>query len=132
MGYFEDIQKSVMKIPQGKVATYGGVARAAGYPGTARQVAWALRASNSKRFPWQRVVGAGGKILLSGESGQLQRTLLEIEGVPFRGNRVDIKRSEFLFSRHSPIANRRHGSGREAIDGKCFRPDRTGKKHKDE
>lgn len=99
MGYFEDIQNTVRKIPRGKVATYGSVARAAGYPGTARQVAWALGASNSKRLPWQRVVGAGGSILLRGESGEHQRTLLELEGVPLRGNRVDIKRCEFRFGR---------------------------------
>jgi methylated-DNA-protein-cysteine methyltransferase-like protein len=97
MGYFEDIQKTVRRIPRGKVATYGSVARAAGYPGTARQVAWALRASNSKRLPWQRVVGAGGRILLPGETGQHQRMLLELEGVPFRGNRADLKNSEFRF-----------------------------------
>ncbi len=98
MGYFEEIQKIVFKIPRGKVATYGSVARAAGYPGTARQVAWALRTSNAKRLPWHRVLGAAGKILLPEEAGLLQRTLLELEGVPFRGDRVDIKRSEFDFS----------------------------------
>jgi methylated-DNA-protein-cysteine methyltransferase related protein len=102
MGYFEDIQKIVRMIPRGKVATYGNVARAAGYPGTARQVAWALRASNAKRLPWQRVLGSGGKILLPGESGLHQRMLLEVEGVCFRGNRADMKRCEFAFRRANP------------------------------
>jgi methylated-DNA-protein-cysteine methyltransferase-like protein len=97
MGYFEDIQKKVLKIPRGKVSTYGSVARAAGHPGTARQVAWALRASKSKRLPWHRVLGAGGKILLPGEAGQHQRMLLEVEGIPFRGNRADLKDREFRF-----------------------------------
>lgn len=98
MGYFQEIQKTVSKIPRGKVATYGSVARAAGYPGTARQVAWALRAPDAKRLPWHRVLGADGKILLQGEARLHQRTLLKLEGVPFRGDRVDIKRSEFHFS----------------------------------
>jgi methylated-DNA-protein-cysteine methyltransferase-like protein len=97
MGYFEDIQKTVLRIPWGKVATYGCVACAAGYPGSARQVAWALRASNSKMIPWHRVVGRGGRILLSGEAGLHQRTLLEVEGVGFKGDRVDIEQSMFDF-----------------------------------
>ncbi len=97
MGYFEDIQRAVKKIPHGKVATYGSVASAAGYSGTARQVSWALRAHNAVRLPWQRVLGSGGKILLPGESGLHQRTLLELEGVHFRGNRVDMNRHEFHF-----------------------------------
>ncbi len=99
MGYFEDIRKTVRRIPRGEVATYGSVARAAGYPGTARQVAWALRDADSKKLPWQRVLGAGGKILLPGEAGMHQRTLLEIEGVPFKGGRADLKLCEFHFRR---------------------------------
>jgi methylated-DNA-protein-cysteine methyltransferase-like protein len=102
MGYFEDIQRVVRMIPQGKVATYGQVARAAGYPGAARQVAWALRDSDARRLPWHRVLGQGGKILLPGEAGLHQRTLLEVEGVRFRGARVDLDRSEFLFAKKPP------------------------------
>jgi methylated-DNA-protein-cysteine methyltransferase-like protein len=97
MGYFEDIRKTVRKIPKGKVATYGSVAKAAGYPGAARQVAWALRASNELSIPWHRVLGSGGRILLPGEAGQHQRILLQIEGVAFKGNRVDLKRCEHRF-----------------------------------
>lgn len=99
MGYFEDIQKIVRMIPRGKVATYGAIAFAAGYPGAARQVAWALRASSAKRLPWHRVLGHGGKILLPGEEGLHQRTLLEVEGIRFKGARVDLDRSEFIFSK---------------------------------
>jgi methylated-DNA-protein-cysteine methyltransferase-like protein len=99
MGYFEEIHKTVRRIPYGKVATYGGVARAAGYPGTARQVAWALRASNAGSLPWHRVLGSGGKILLPGEAGFHQRTLLQLEGIPFRGSRVDMEDREFQFTR---------------------------------
>ena len=97
MGYFEDLHRTVRTIPRGRVATYGSVARAAGHPGTARQVAWALRAPNSGRLPWHRVVGTGGRILLPGEAGLHQRMLLELEGVPFKGNRVHIDRSEHIF-----------------------------------
>ena len=96
MGYFEDIQKAVRMIPRGKVATYGSVACAAGYPGAARQVAWALRAPNAKRLPWHRVLGRRGRILLPGEAGLHQRTLLELEGIRFRGARVDMDRFEYI------------------------------------
>jgi methylated-DNA-protein-cysteine methyltransferase-like protein len=99
MGYFEDIHRVVRMIPRGKVATYGSVARAAGHPGTARQVAWALNASNAKRLPWHRVLGSGGRILLPGETGLHQRTLLEVEGIRFRGDRVDIQRYECDFTK---------------------------------
>ena len=99
MGYFEDIQKTVLRIPRGKVATYGSVARAAGHPGMARQVAWALRSPKAKSLPWHRVLGSGGRILLPGEAGLHQRTLLEVEGVCFKGDHVDVRRSEYHFSK---------------------------------
>src|SRR5439155_17759652 len=80
---FAALQKFGRKIPRGKVGTYGEVARAAGYPGAARQVVWALRAA--KGLPWHRVVGARGRILLPGEAGLEQRLRLQSEGVEFRG-----------------------------------------------
>ncbi len=97
MGCFKDIRKVVRRIPRGRVATYGSVARAAGHPGAARQVAWALRDPGVVRLPWHRVLGQGGKILLSGEEGIQQRTLLEVEGIHFKGSRIDMNRCEFVF-----------------------------------
>jgi len=88
---------TVRKIPKGRVATYGEVARAAGFPGRARQVVWALRAS-SPGLPWHRVVGAGGKILLPGENGLEQRFRLAAEGVAFRGNRVWLEKHQHQFA----------------------------------
>jgi methylated-DNA-protein-cysteine methyltransferase-like protein len=86
---FEKIQRVIMHIPRGRVATYGQVAVIAGFPGAARQVAWALR--SAKGLPWHRVVGAKGKILLTGNNALEQRTRLEMEGVRFVGPRVDIE-----------------------------------------
>ena len=91
------IEKTIRTIPRGKVSTYGAIARAAGYPGAARQVAAVLRRSFG--LPWQRVLGAGGEIKLRGDSAIEQRLRLEAEGVCFRGRRVDIKRHEFGFER---------------------------------
>jgi len=87
------IEQTVRAIPRGKVSTYGGVARAAGFPGAARQVAAALRRSFG--LPWQRVLGSGGQIKLTGDSAVEQRLRLEAEGVRFRGRRVDIKAHEW-------------------------------------
>ncbi|HYK62282.1 MAG TPA: MGMT family protein [Bryobacteraceae bacterium] len=91
-----EIRKVVAKIPKGKVATYGAVARAAGYDGAARQVAWALRGADGK-LPWHRVLGAGGRIRLPGESGMEQRLRLQAEGIQFRGGKVQMKEHEFKF-----------------------------------
>ena len=92
---FELMLRQIRRIPKGKVATYGDVAYAAGFPGSARQVAWALHQSSG--VPWQRVVGSGGKILLGGEAGFEQRMRLAAEGVAFRGLRVDMKEHQHSF-----------------------------------
>ena len=94
--YFPSIWAVVRGIPKGKVASYGAVARAAGFPGAARQVAWALRgAPRSLRLPWHRVLGAGGRLLLAGEAGLDQRLRLQSEGVTFSGNRARMDRHEY-------------------------------------
>ena len=94
-GMFQKMLRQVRRIPRGKVATYGDVAYAAGFPGAARQVAWALHGSSG--LPWQRVVGAGGKILLTGEAAMEQRFRLETEGVKFVGLRVDMRAHHVSF-----------------------------------
>lgn len=75
----------VRRIPRGRVATYGQIAKLAGSPGRARQVGYALHALPSSTIvPWQRVVNANGGISLDPMSGGLtQRLLLEQEGVVF-------------------------------------------------
>jgi len=88
--------RKVRAIPRGKVATYGEVARAAGFPGAARQVAWALHGCNGS-VPWHRVVGAGGRILLGGHAGMEQRLRLEQEGVRFQGTRIDMRKHAHRF-----------------------------------
>jgi len=87
------IERTIRAIPRGKVSTYGGVARAAGYPGSARWVARVLR--RGFNLPWQRVLGAGGAIKLTGDSAIEQRLRLEAEGVRFRGRKVDMKAHEY-------------------------------------
>jgi methylated-DNA-protein-cysteine methyltransferase related protein len=87
------IERAIRSIPRGKVSTYGGVARAAGFPGAARLVARIL--CKGYGLPWQRVLGAGGEIKLRGDSAMEQRFRLEAEGVRFRGRKVDMKAHEW-------------------------------------
>src|SRR5579864_8703368 len=77
------IRAAIARIPRGMVSTYGAVARAAGLPRGARQVAALLR-RHSMGLPWHRVVGAGGEIKLRGHSAFEQRFRLQAEGVRFR------------------------------------------------
>ena len=93
---FKRLLAIVRRIPKSRVCTYGGVARAAGYPGAARQVVWALHSASANSLPWHRVVGAGGRILLQGESALEQRFRLQAEGIEFRGNRVDMAKHAWL------------------------------------
>ena len=81
------IRRVIRQIPRGKVATYAQVAAAAGYPLYHRQVVQVLRKAGDS-LPWQRVVGAGGRICLRHDSAHDQRVRLELEGVRFRGARV--------------------------------------------
>ena len=91
------IEAVIRQIPKGKVSTYGAIARAAGLPGRARQVAQVLH--RGFELPWQRVLGAGGEIKLRGDSAIEQRLRLEAEGVRFRGRKVDMRQSEYKFPR---------------------------------
>lgn len=87
------IEGAIRAIPSGKVSSYGAVARMAGYAGAARLVATVLRKGYG--LPWQRVLGAGGQIKLTGDSAIEQRLRLEAEGVRFRGRKVDMKTCEW-------------------------------------
>jgi methylated-DNA-protein-cysteine methyltransferase-like protein len=96
--FFKEVYQVVRRIPPGKVLTYGQIATLVGAPHMARQVGWAMHGCPAG-LPWQRVVGAGGKILInsmsSGEGPFLQRKLLELEGVHFSGKYVDMKIHQF-------------------------------------
>lgn len=76
----------VRRIPKGRVATYGQIARLAGLPRQPRQIGYALAALREHHaVPWHRVVNARGEISQRSASGfaERQRILLEREGVVF-------------------------------------------------
>jgi len=75
------IIERVRSIPEGYVRTYGDIDRRA-----PRLVGHVLGTSKEK-MPWHRVVRADGSLT----QGQRQRRLLLAEGIPMRGNRVDLR-----------------------------------------
>ena len=87
----QDIWHVIAAIPRGQVSTYGEVARAAGLPGRARMTAYALRvAPDELALPWQRVLGAGGRIVFPAGSKQFheQARRLRAEGVKVTQGKV--------------------------------------------
>ncbi|MHB1863448.1 MAG: MGMT family protein [Gemmatimonadaceae bacterium] len=91
------IHAVVRKIPRGRVATYGQVARLAGLPGHARQVGYAMAAlGHATLVPWHRVINVQGRVSprrAGPGAGLRQRQLLEREGVRFdEAGRVSLER----------------------------------------
>jgi methylated-DNA-protein-cysteine methyltransferase-like protein len=94
MDRYSRIYAWVRKIPRGRVATYGQIAALAGFEGHARQVGYALHNLPEKNdVPWHRVINAKGEVSprSSGDSHELQRHLLEGEGVELTlAGRIDL------------------------------------------
>jgi methylated-DNA-protein-cysteine methyltransferase-like protein len=107
------IRATILSIPRGKVSTYGDVAEAAGYPGYHRQVAQVLNRSGHG-LPWYRVLGAGGQIKTSLDTALDQRARLEMEGVKFRGRRVDLAACAYEFTSSQ---NRRSPGNHRSVRG---------------
>lgn len=83
----EIIWQIVAAIPKGRVATYGQIAKLAGYPNHARYVGATLKKlSKDSALPWHRVVNAKGELSFPQDSAQYQKqkTLLEAEGITFK------------------------------------------------
>jgi alkylated DNA nucleotide flippase Atl1 len=72
----------IRAIPEGFVSAYGDVS-----PGAPRFAGTVLHATDDPQLPWWRVVRADGSLA----KGARQRRLLEAEGVPFSGDRVDMR-----------------------------------------
>ncbi|RCX19736.1 methylated-DNA-protein-cysteine methyltransferase-like protein [Fontibacillus phaseoli] len=88
----------ISSIPEGKVMTYGQIARAAGSPRAARQVVRILHSMTVKyNLPWHRVINAQGEIAVrDDELFFLQKMHLEAEGVIIREDgRIDL--AEFQY-----------------------------------
>jgi methylated-DNA-protein-cysteine methyltransferase related protein len=76
-----EVLRRIRSVPEGFVTTYGDLC-----PGAPRFAGAVLAACEEPDVPWQRIVRADGSLA----KGPRQRRLLESEGVPFRGERVDM------------------------------------------
>ena len=72
----------IREVPEGFVRAYGDVS-----PGAPRFAGTVLHNDDDPELPWWRIVRADGSLA----KGERQRALLEAEGVPFRGERVDMR-----------------------------------------
>jgi O-6-methylguanine DNA methyltransferase len=78
----------VRRIPRGRVATYGDIARLAGRPRASRAVGNTLRVCSRPDVPCHRVIAAGGRLGGYGGSEAHKRALLVMDGVAIVGSRV--------------------------------------------
>ena len=90
----------VRRIPAGRVATYGDIARLAGRPGAARAVGNVMRDCGARDVPCHRVVAATGRLGGYGGAPSLKRSLLQAEGIVVRGMQI----KEFARLRWPPTA----------------------------
>ncbi|HEV8700203.1 MAG TPA: MGMT family protein [Candidatus Polarisedimenticolia bacterium] len=110
---FLRLWRVVARVPRGRVATYGQIARMAGLQRGARTVGWALRAIpdgarvQGRRVPWHRVINALGEI--SPRGGALgaevrrQAAALRREGIAVsRSGRIDLGRYLWRGERRRP------------------------------
>ena len=95
LSFPDQVYAVVQRIPPGKVATYGQIARLLGRPRGAREVGWALRdLPDDMDVPWQRVINAQGRVSFPpGSQGAAeQQAMLEAEGIVFRPDgSIDLK-----------------------------------------
>lgn len=93
---FKKIYEVVSRIPKGKVATYGLVARMAGNPRWSRVVGYALHNNPAPGvIPCHRVVNREGKVAEGFAFGgsAIQRKMLEDEGIVFEADgHIDLEK----------------------------------------
>jgi alkylated DNA nucleotide flippase Atl1 len=78
----EEVLTRVREVPEGHVTTYGDLS-----PGAPRFAGTVLSECQDSNIPWHRIVRADGSLA----KGERQRRLLAAEGVPFKGERVDMR-----------------------------------------
>jgi methylated-DNA-protein-cysteine methyltransferase-like protein len=88
VSFAEAVYRAVRRVPPGRVATYGDIARLLGRDHGAREVGWALAACGDPRVPCHRIVDRNGRLA---PHFATQRALLEDEGVTFADERVDLE-----------------------------------------
>ena len=91
--YVEEVLSLVERIPEGRVMSYGAIADALAERSgrnSARQVG-TIMARYGGGVPWHRVVSSSGRLVPGYEQEARQRLLAD--GVPLKGDRVDMRRA---------------------------------------
>lgn len=94
----ERIYKLTAQIPEGKVATYGQLAKLAGSPGAARAVGMCMKTNpHPEIVPCYKVVASDGSLTgySAGEGVVTKKQKLLSDGVRFFGDKVDLKQSQW-------------------------------------
>jgi methylated-DNA-protein-cysteine methyltransferase related protein len=86
--FAERVLALVARVPPGRVATYGDIARLAGRAGAARAVGTLMRTARRPGLPYHRIVAAAGRLGGYGNSPHLKAALLAAEGVIVRRGRI--------------------------------------------
>jgi methylated-DNA-protein-cysteine methyltransferase related protein len=81
-GRAQEVLRRVRAVPEGRVTTYGDLS-----PAAPRFAGTVLSECDEPDVPWHRIVRADGSLA----KGERQRRLLDAEGVPFQGERVDMR-----------------------------------------
>jgi len=98
MTFNEKVWAVTSRIPCGKVVTYGQIADLLGTRAY-RAVGNAMnRNPYAPKVPCHRVVGSNGQLTGFATGLEKKRRLLMGEAVPFKGDRVDLKRCQFSLS----------------------------------
>ncbi len=99
--FYAQVYALVARVPEGRVISYGTIARLLGFPRSARQVGRAMRLCPDG-LPWHRVVMMDGSVA-GGVFVPLRRAMLEKEGVAFLSDgRVDMARHRWPGDREAP------------------------------
>jgi methylated-DNA-protein-cysteine methyltransferase-like protein len=98
IGFSELVRSAVKRIPRGRVATYGQIAKLAGNPRAVRGVVWILHSSSGKHgLPWHRVINSKGVIALKQGAGFEEQVMrLVDEGVRVgKSGEIDLKKYQW-------------------------------------
>jgi len=95
--FAQNIYTILSYLGEGKLITYGQLAKQAGFPHHSRHVGKILaRLPKDSRLPWFRVVNSQGKISLIGEAFIRQKSLLEKEGIEITDQGKIVKFKQYL------------------------------------
>ncbi|MCA9514463.1 MAG: MGMT family protein [Myxococcales bacterium] len=108
-GFHAQVYEVVLRVPRGRLTTYGDVATVLGSPRVARHVGWALNALDERvhgPVPWHRVVNGRGRVSVRGQDGRatVQSQRLAAEGVAFddEGRIADFARLRYTYPDPGP------------------------------